>query len=75
MEDAYLSVDLLTMSINSKGEEEKKETPLVKYAILSSAQREQLVEDASLLQEAIREFQAAELAEADEGEQIEDEGE
>ncbi len=56
LEDAYLSVDLLTISLNSEGQEETKETPLVKLAVLSSAQRQQLQENASLLQEAMEEY-------------------
>ena len=59
LEDAYLSVDLITFSVNNKGEEQKKEDSLVKYAILSSQLRQQLVDNASLLQEAIAEFRAS----------------
>jgi hypothetical protein len=53
MEDAYLSVDLVAYSTNAKGETEAKTVSLVKHAILTSANREQLVENASLLQEAM----------------------
>jgi hypothetical protein len=63
LEDAYLSVELITLSINNKGEQEKKEEPLVKYAILSSEQRHQLVENASLLQEALADFREAKISE------------
>jgi hypothetical protein len=63
LEDAYLSVGLVTLSINSKGEQEQKELPLVKYAILSSEQRRQLVDDASLLQEALADFRQAKIEE------------
>jgi hypothetical protein len=76
LEDAYLSVALVTLSINSKGEQEQKELPLVKYAILSSEQRHQLVEDASLLQEALADFRQAKIEEMmgvdDEDEGVED---
>ncbi len=73
MEDAYLSVDLLTYSVNAKGEEENKQRPLVKHAILPTAKREQLIENAELLNEAIadyRESLAAELAKAENAEQL-----
>lgn len=63
LEDAYLSVELITLSVNSKGEQEKTEEPLVKHAILSSTQRHQLVEDASLLQEALHDFREAKIDE------------
>lgn len=53
MEDAYLSVDLTSYSTNSSGETETTTEALVKLAILSSDNRNQLVENASLLQEAI----------------------
>ena len=59
LEDAYLSVELLTFSVNAKGEQEKKEESLVKHAVLSSEQRKQLVENASLLQEALADFRAS----------------
>lgn len=59
MEDAYLSVTLLEYSVNNKGEQETKETPLVKHAILSSAKRQQLVDNADLLQEALADYRAS----------------
>jgi hypothetical protein len=59
MEDAYLSVDLLTYAVNDKGEEENKEQAMVRYAILPTAKREHLVENAELLQEAIADFRAS----------------
>ncbi len=59
MEDAYLSVDLLTISVNSRGEEEKKEESLVQRAILTSEKRQELAENASLLYEAMAEFRKA----------------
>ena len=46
-------------SINKKGEQETKETMLVENAILSSAQRAQLVENAELLNEAMDDFRAS----------------
>ena len=59
LEDAYLSVDLLTISLNKEGQEETQEQPLVQHAILSSEQRKQLEENASLLQEAMAEYRLA----------------
>ncbi len=59
MEDAYLSVDRLTLSVNSKGEQETKTQPLVKHAILSSQNRKRLMENAELLQEAMAEYRQA----------------
>ena len=59
LEDAYLSVQLLELSVNNKGEEERKETPLVTHAILSSEKRKELVENASLLEEAIADYRNA----------------
>lgn len=52
LEDAYLSVDLVEFSINSKGEQETETTSLVQHAILTSEQRKQLLENADLMQEA-----------------------
>lgn len=59
MEDAYLSVDQMTLQQNSSGEIEQKLKPLVRHAVLSSAQRHELAENASLLQEAMSDFRAA----------------
>ena len=59
MEDAYLSVDLHTYAINAKGEEENKQHELVRWAILPTEKREQLVENAELLQEAMADYRAA----------------
>lgn len=59
MEDAYLTVQTIEYSINKKGEQETKETMLVENAILSSAQRAQLVENAELLNEAMDDFRAS----------------
>lgn len=63
LEDAYLSVDLVTFSVNAKGEQEQNEEPLVKFAVLTSEQRHQLVEDASLLQEALGDYRQAKMEE------------
>ncbi len=59
MEDAYLSVDLLTLTTNKEGELETETNPLVKHAILTSEQRKQLVENSELLQEALAEYRNA----------------
>lgn len=56
MEDAYLSVSLMDLVVGSNGEVEQKLTPLVKNAILSSAQRYQLAENADLLKEAMEDY-------------------
>ncbi len=65
LEDAYLTVVLETQTTNKKGEVEKSEENLVQYAVLSSENRKQLVENAELLTEAIAEFQAASLQPAE----------
>ena len=59
MEDAYLTVNLTTITYDKDGTEQKKEQPLVKYAILTSEQRVQLNENAELLNEAIAAYQQA----------------
>lgn len=59
LEDAYLSVDLLTVTINNQGEAETAEKRLVKNAILSTENRKQLLENASLLNEAMEEYRRA----------------
>lgn len=64
MEDAYLSVDLRWISTNSKGESKEEVEPLVTHAVLTSAQRAQLVENAELLQEALAEYRKAKTEEA-----------
>ena len=63
-EDAYLSVSLLTVTTNKNGEPQKTETPLVKHAILSAENRKHLIENASLLREAIAEYRKSLQAEA-----------
>ena len=59
LEDAYLTVQLLELSVNNKGEEVRTETPLVTHAVLSSEKRKELVENASLLQEALADYREA----------------
>lgn len=59
LEDAYLTVHDVSVSTNAKGEPVRNETLLVKHAILSSAQRSQLLDNASLLQEALTEYRKA----------------
>ncbi len=56
LEDAYLTVELVTYSYNANGEQTTNEEPLVKYAIITSEQRKLLVENASLLQEALEDY-------------------
>lgn len=59
MEDAYLSVDLMTLSLDKNGEQTAETKPLVQHAVFTSQQREQLVENADLLKEALDEYQQA----------------
>ena len=59
LEDAYLTVDLTTYSINNKGEEVTTSTPLVKHAVLTSEKRQQLIDNAELLQEALADYRAS----------------
>ncbi len=63
-EDAYLSVDLITYSVNKKGEQETKTRSLVAHAVMSADKRKQLIENAELLQEAIAEYRASLLEDA-----------
>jgi hypothetical protein len=72
LEDAYLTVSLLTLSVNNKGEQVREEKELVKNAILSSQQRAHLVESAQLLQKAIAEYRQAVNAEAEQQADIKD---
>ena len=72
LEDAYLSVTNVTISVNNKGEQETKTTMLVKHAILSSANRNQLIENAELLQEALADFRSSKNAEEIEAESVDD---
>lgn len=64
LEDAYLSVDQLVLSVNSKGEQETEVTSLVRHAVLSSEQRKQLLENADLMQEAFAAYRESLEAEA-----------
>ena len=59
MEDAYLSVFLMDLVVDSKGEVEQKLTALVQNAILTSAQRHQLADNAGLLKEAMKDYRQA----------------
>ncbi len=59
MEDAYLTVNLMTLSVNKEGEVKSDIKPLVKHAILTTARRLQLVENAELLNEAMEAYRAA----------------
>ena len=56
LEDAYLSVDLLELSLDKEGNQQAKTKSLVQHAVLSAEQRKQLVENASLLKEAMTEY-------------------
>lgn len=62
MEDAYLSVKLTTITFNDKGEEQRSDESLVDFAVLKSAERQQLQENAELLSEAIFEYHKAKAA-------------
>ena len=64
LEDAYLSVDQVVLSVNSKGEQETEVTSLVRHAVLSSEQRKQLLENADLMQEAFTAYRESLEAEA-----------
>ena len=76
LEDAYLSVSLFVRSFDQDGEEKLDETKLVQNAILTSAQRGQLLENASLMQEALDAYRDALAADAlDEYDDEVDEGE
>jgi len=59
MEDAYLSVFLMDLVVGSNGEVEQKLTSLVENAVLTSAQRYQLAENADLLKEAMADYRQA----------------
>lgn len=74
MEDAYLSVNLLTLSVNKEGEVQSDVKPLVKHAILSSERRKQLVENAELLNEAMEDYRNAVAEEEAAVEDLIDEG-
>ncbi len=62
-EDAYLSVSLMSYFLNKEGQQETKFKPLVNSAILTAAQRAQLMENASLLKEAMEDYRASLAAE------------
>lgn len=73
LEDAYLSVDLLELSVNKKGEQETKVTSLVRHAVLTSDQRKQLLENADLMNEAFAAYRESVEADAAAEQQTEDE--
>ena len=64
LEDAYLSVSLFVRSFDQDGEQKLDETKLVQNAILTSAQRVQLLENASLMQEALDAYRESLAADA-----------
>lgn len=59
LEDAYLSVSLHETSVDKDGNAKVKETKLVSNAILTSEQRAQLLENASLMKEALADYRRA----------------
>ena len=59
MEGAYLSVSLCEISLDDEGNEKKNESELVNYAILTADQRVQLLENASLMKEALADYRRA----------------
>ncbi len=59
LEDAYLSVDVMDFRPNKDGEQVPHFKPLVKMAILSSEQRKILIDNASLLKEAMDDYRAS----------------
>lgn len=59
MEDAYLTVDWQTHSVNAKGEKEVKSKILVADAIISTDQRHQLKENAEIMNEAFAAYRAS----------------
>ena len=70
LEDAYLSVKLVVKTIDKSGSETTEETKLVENAILTSSQRVRLLENASLLAEALEDYRQAMIDDA-----VEEEGE
>lgn len=62
LEDAYLSVHHVKISYDKEGNEKKNTDCLIKYALITSQQREQLRENAALLNEAISEYRKAKHA-------------
>ena len=58
-EEAYLSVDLVTVKANKKESKTKARHSLVQFAILTSEQRRALTENTELLTEAIAAYQAS----------------
>ncbi len=68
LEDAYLSVDLITITEKKGGEKDQKIEHLVRHAILTSEQRKRLLENAGLLQEAMIDYRKALMEEQGIGE-------
>ena len=62
LEDAYLTVKDVTITLDKDGNEQKAENNLVRYAVLTNEQLAQLNENAELLNEAIQMFQNARMA-------------
>ena len=58
-EEAYLSIDLVTVKANEKGSKKEPRRSLVKFAILTPENRRKLTENTELLTEAIAEYQAS----------------
>jgi hypothetical protein len=63
LEDAYLTVDLSEYIAKAEGETEIKTSNLVSWAVITSAQRAQLIENSELMNEAIQEYRASQLVE------------
>jgi hypothetical protein len=59
MEDAYLTVELQTHRVNAKGENETISKPLVRNAVLTTAQRIHLKENADIIKEAFAAYHAS----------------
>ena len=59
MEDAYLTVELQTHTVNAKGENQVASKALVRNAILSSAQRTHLKDNAEIMNEAFAAYRAS----------------
>jgi siroheme synthase len=72
LEDAYLSVDSVSYTVNKKGEQETITKSLVAHAVLSAEKRQQLIENAELLQEAMAEYRASLLEDEADAESHED---
>ena len=58
-EEAYVSIDLVTVKANGKGSKKEPRRSLVKFAILTPENRRTLTENTELLTEAIAAYQAS----------------